>query len=383
VYKKTPRYITNTLDSLKTFRLENLKSGKYLLVAMKDYNSNNKFDPKKDKIGFHKEFVSVPNDTVYEMELFKETVPFKAFKPAQVSGNKLFLGFEGNLKLKENRPQIVLKNKDQIIPSIVTQLPKKDSLQVWYKPLKVDSLSLEITQNKYKNIFNFRIKDQKKDTLNIKAVHQGVLNFRDRFALESATPLTNFDVSKIHLTNKSKEIVPFTTEYDEFHQLLYLDFKRETEENYQLLLSKGALTDFLEKTSDSLNFRFSTKALADYGNLTVNLQNAKRFPIMVELTNEKGDVLAMEYSEKSTSFQFNLLEPAKYFIRAIYDENNNKIYDPGNYLAKKQSEEVIYFSKEVDVRANWDVVQIFDLSIPYTPEPKKGEKKTAKKKTTP
>jgi hypothetical protein len=104
---------------------------------------------------------------------------------------------------------------------------------------------------------------------------------------------------------------------------------------------------------------------------------------MVELTNEKGDVLAMEYSEKSTSFQFNLLEPAKYFIRAIYDENNNKIYDPGNYLAKKQSEEVIYFSKEADVRANWDVVQVFDLSIPYTPEPKKGEKKTAKKKTTP
>ena len=54
VYTDMPRYVTNTLDSLKTFRLENLKAGKYLLVAMKDRNNNNKFNPKTDKIGFNK-----------------------------------------------------------------------------------------------------------------------------------------------------------------------------------------------------------------------------------------------------------------------------------------------------------------------------------------
>jgi hypothetical protein len=41
----------------------------------------------------------------------------------------------------------------------------------------------------------------------------------------------------------------------------------------------------------------------------------------------------------------------------------NKVYDTGNYL-EKYAEEVIYFSKEIDIRANWDVEQIFDLSIP-------------------
>jgi hypothetical protein len=57
-------------------------------------------------------------------------------------------------------------------------------------------------------------------------------------------------------------------------------------------------------------------------------------------------------------------------LRAIYDDNKNKAYDPGNFLAKQYAEEVIYYSKEVEVRANWDVVQAFDLSIPYTHEPK-------------
>ena len=91
VYKDVPRYVTNTLDSLKTFRLENLKAGKYLLVAMKDYNSNNKYNPKTDKIGFSKDFITIPNDTVYELEIFKETLPFKTFKPIQASGNRLLL----------------------------------------------------------------------------------------------------------------------------------------------------------------------------------------------------------------------------------------------------------------------------------------------------
>jgi hypothetical protein len=43
---------------------------------LKDLN-NNKFDPKKEKIGFIKHFITIPNDTVYELELFKETLRLK------------------------------------------------------------------------------------------------------------------------------------------------------------------------------------------------------------------------------------------------------------------------------------------------------------------
>jgi uncharacterized protein (DUF2141 family) len=59
IYKENPRYITNTLDS-KTFRLENLKAGKYLLIALKDLNNNNKFDPKKEKRFIIKHFITIP-----------------------------------------------------------------------------------------------------------------------------------------------------------------------------------------------------------------------------------------------------------------------------------------------------------------------------------
>ena len=43
VYNKTPKYITNTLDSVTTFSIENIKAGTYMLYALKDGNSDNKF----------------------------------------------------------------------------------------------------------------------------------------------------------------------------------------------------------------------------------------------------------------------------------------------------------------------------------------------------
>jgi hypothetical protein len=374
VYNQTPRYVTNTLDSLKTFKLENLKAGKYLLVTMKDYNSNNKFNSKKDKIGFKKEFITIPNDTIYELKLFKETQPFKAYKPIQTSGNKLILPFEG----KTNEVKITLKNGAEILPTIITKFPKKDSLQVWYKPLKVDSLAISVTKEKFSKNFTFKIKDQKKDSLNISPVQNGILNLKERYTLVSATPLTKFDNSKIKLINKDSVSVDFKTEYDDFNQQLFFDFKAAPSDKYTFNIMPGALTDYLGQANDTLIYKITTKSLSDYGNLTVNLQKVKRFPVIVELTNEKGDVLATEYSENNTKIEFNLVEPTLFWLRLIYDDNKNKEWDSGNYLEKRQAEEVVYFSKEIDVRANWDVDQVFDVSIPYTPEPKKKVDKKKK-----
>ncbi len=204
------------------------------------------------------------------------------------------------------------------------------------------------------------------------------MNFRERLTLETATPLTKFDHSKIKLVNKDSVAVDFKTEYDDFNQQLFFDFKKEPSENYTLSMLPGALTDYLEQSNDTLIYKLNTRILADYGNLVVNLQNVKRFPVIVELTNEKGDVLASEYSESSSKVEFNLVEPTLFWLRVIYDDNKNKEWDTGNYLEKRQAEEVVYFSKAVDVRANWDVEQVFDLSIPYTPEPKKKVDKKKK-----
>jgi len=385
IYKQFPRYITNTLDSMRTFQFENLKEGKYLLVALKDKGSNNKFNPKDDKIGFLKSYITIPTDTVYELELFKEVLPLKTFKPIQASGNRLLLPYEGKQDFKNSKPKIVLKNGNEVLETIVTQFPKKDSLQVWYKPIKADSLSMEVEKDQYRKKFSFKIKALKKDTINIKAVQNGQINFRERFTLETETPLVKFDKSKIRLVDKDSVAVDYSTEYDEFEQKLYIDFKKDPLGKYNFTFLPGALTDFYEKTNDTLSYKLSTKEYEDYGNMVLNLQNVKRFPIIVEITNKKGDnVIASEYSTGETTIKFNLLVPEEFTVRIIYDDNKNKVYDTGSFINKTYSEEVFYYQKGIDVRANWDVDQSIDLSVPFNPEVEKKQddqkKKEAEKK---
>ena len=357
IYKETPRYITNTLDSLKVVQIENIKAGKYLLVALKD-NGNNKFNPKTDKIGFQKQYITIPNDTIFELALFKEKLPFKAIKPAQESANRLLMGYEGNPK----GAKVTVKNGAEIIPSIVTQFPKKDSLQVWFKPIKADSLHVAVSKDKFKEDFTVKLKKQKADTLSISAEFTGNLPLREKFTLNSNIPLLNFDKSKISIKNKDSLAVDFTIENDEFHQKLLLNFKKEPLEKYQISFLPGASTDFYEKQNTTLKYTIATKNSSDYGNLKVILEHVKKFPVIVELTDKEGKVIATEYTEKNNIVEFLAVEPAVYTLRIIYDDNKNGIWDTGSYIEKRQTEEVIYFPKEIDVRTNWDVEQPFELS---------------------
>lgn len=357
VYKKAPRYITNTLDSLKIVKLENLKQGNYRLIALKDANGNNKYDPKTDKIGFMKDVITIPNDTLYQLELFKQEMPFKAVNVAQASGSKMTLGFEGNPK----NVKIAVRKGTKNIPYSISRIDKKDSLNVWFQAIKGDSLAIDVSNDKFHKTFSLKIKDQKKDSLSISAKQKTSLPFRERFTLISNTPIAKTEVSKMRLINKDSTEIKFTTEYDSYNQELLFDFEKQPSEKYSLTIMPGGITDLYNAVNDSLRFNFTTGDTADYANIRVKLQNVKRFPVLVELTSKDGKVLASAYSEKETEINFDLIEPALFTLRLIYDDNKNKIWDAGNFLEQRQSEEVVYLPEDINVHANFDWDQVFDV----------------------
>ena len=60
---------------------------------------------------------------------------------------------------------------------------------------------------------------------------------------------------------------------------------------------------------------------------------------------------------------FDYIRPGKYTFRLIEDLNSNDIWDTGNYLKQVQPEPVYYFPNELDVRANWDLNETFNLNL--------------------
>ncbi len=360
IYKENPLYVTNTLDTLKVFALENLKAGNYKIIALKDINNNYKFDPKSDKIGFLKETISVPNDTLFQLELFKELTPFKATKVSQESNNRFFLAVEGNSK----NIKVTALNNDKKVPVIATKYPEKnrDSIQLFIPNIKSDSLVFNVENGSFSKSFKAKIRTlETTDSLQINMIQKSNLHFREKLTLSTKTPIEKIDHSKITLLNRDSVSVNFTTNYDEFSQKIEFDFTKSEEEKYDLKILPGAFLDFYATSNDTLNFKIKTKAYSDYGNLKVNLKNVKRFPIILEVLNPKGDVIASSVSNGKEFLQFDLIEPNIYSLRIIYDDNNNGIWDTGDYLEKRQAEEVKYYSKTIDVRANWDVDQDFIL----------------------
>lgn len=361
LYNDLPRYITNTLDSTTTFELSNLKEGTYQLVALQDLNNNYKFDPGTEKIAFLEDFITVPTDSVYRLNLFKEISGFKAsLRPQHIAQQHLIFGYEGKADL--DSLEISLLSPPQDHTNQITKDRETDTLHYWYEPeLERDSLQFIVTTPTSLDTLLVRKRTVEKDSLTFTFEPSGTLGLNQELKIFPGIPITEINESLLNLVDKDTFPVPFSVKEEAFKNELLLDFEKKENQNYSFTALPGAFTDFFGNTNDTLQASFRTQSLSDFGNVIVNLQNVKHYPVIVQLTNEEGEVQAEKQHDSAGTFNFQNLKPGKYLLRIIYDRNENGRWDTGNYLEQQQPEEIIYFPDLLDVRANWDVTQTFIL----------------------
>ncbi|MFV9549839.1 Ig-like domain-containing protein [Algibacter sp. PT7-4] len=352
IYKETPKYITNTLDSVTTFSIENLKPGKYLLMALKDGNGDNKFQQKTDQIGYYKNYIEVPTDSLYTLRLFKEEIDFNATRPRLISGEKIAFGYEGDY---DNMNIKILSETPDEFEYRITKDPKTDTLNYWYKPrLDVDSLNFKVSKNDFKKEFTARISAQKRDTLVIGASPTGGIGYDEDFKISGTTPLLNFDTSKINMIDKDSTAVTFTTVYDSIKNTYLLKFNKTEDNNYKIEILPEAFEDFFgDKNKDTLSYNLRTKKASDFGYARFTLVNAT-YPLIIQLTDKNGEVKEEKHATQGNTVDFLNLSPSIYSIRIIHDANGNKKYDSGNYLKKIQPEKVSHF-QDIEIRADWGI----------------------------
>ncbi|SFW30604.1 Ig-like domain-containing protein [Sinomicrobium oceani] len=373
VYKQVPTYITNTLDSANTFQITNIKAGKYMLIGLKDNSNTNTYVPKTDKIAFLKDFIEVPTDSVYRLNLFKDNSFYRAARPSLAAKNRIIFGYEGtadslDITLLHPSPPAdfryrILKDKE------------KDTMHYWFTPIEADSLIFKVTNPVavVRDTFTVKIKDLYKDSLSLSAEQKGSLSFKKPFSIGANIPLSAIHKEKISLLNKDSLAVNFTQEIDKKKNMVRLDWEKLPNEKYRLLLMPGAIEDFFGEVNDTLSYNLSTKSFADYGNLRMILHHVDSFPIIIQLTTEKGEVKDEVFAkEAQPHYDFNYLDPGKYLLRVIYDQNGNGKWDTGDYLEKRQPERVSHYPEILDIKANWEIEQDFTLKDPSAPIPKKA-----------
>jgi uncharacterized protein (DUF2141 family) len=361
IFTEKPLYVTSTLDTT-IFRFQNLRAGKYAIIALEDKAGNYFFDQNIDKIGFIDRLIELPQDSILDFRMFQEKANFFWDKPYFINEHHIALAYYGE---REEEPYKMVSQVPESFESLVTQNRETDTLDYWFRGAELDSLQFEFNIKDSLQIKTVYFKNPTPDSLVVDKNTSGSLRLLEKFELKTNLPITEVNSEQVKVTNIDTLPVPASLKIQENYDRITVDFKIIPNDRYEITLLPNALIDFWGNTNDTLVYRTSTKKIEDYGNIFLRVQHQSPHPYIIELL--KGDEVFRRYDTllEGGNYSFKLLDAAKYRIRLIEDANQNKKWDTGNYLEKIQPEQVIYYWKEIDVRANWDMNEIFNTSQNY------------------
>ncbi len=298
--KEKPRYIAK-LDSTGQFHFRHLPSGIFYLYALKDESGQKKYISKRQLFAFADKPVTVgANNTPVTMYAFAE--------------------------------------KDTSKPIAKTTKPiggaKPDKDKEKDKRLK----------------FSVNLENGQQDLLG-----NLVFTFND--------PLKKFDSSKIVFTDEAfKPITQYKLIKDTSNKKITIIYKWPENTAFNLIADREFAEDSAGRKiprTDTLNFR--TMKESDYGNVTIrfnNLDIAKKPVLQILQSGTVKDSARLT----SRDYKVKLFKPGEYEMRILYDENNNFIWDAGEFFGKRrQPEKVIAIKRKLNVKANWDNDNTIDL----------------------
>jgi len=137
-------------------------------------------------------------------------------------------------------------------------------------------------------------------------------------------------------------------------RILNLEALFTADTSYRLTLLPGAFTGIAGQKNDSLDIRFKMKNKDLYGTLKIALPDLKG-PAIIELIDARSKVAATRLMDGPGTAVFDLIAPGKYSALLIFDTNRNGRWDTGRYIRHIQPEKVITFTKELNLKANWEV----------------------------
>lgn len=250
-------------------------------------------------------------------------------------------------------------------------VPQTDTLRMVNKIPKERRLALKEEENKKKEKERKR-RMRKGDTLSVETQFlkmqvdaPAALDLNRNIILKFDEPVESIDTNAIHMTVMVDSVwqdTPFILQKDSIAPRQYQILAAwQPGQEYQLTIDSLCFKGIYGLYTDKVQNKVKVKTLEDYGTLFLNIVGAEA-PAIVQLLNSSGEVVRQQPVNAKNTCDFYFLQPGtKYYIRLFYDRNNNGKWDTGNYEEKKQAEEVFYFPKVWEMKANFEFEETWDL----------------------
>ena len=407
-----PYYLSKT-DEKGRFRFNGLGDDKYLMFAIVDMNASLSFDQPSEQIAFIDSLISpsfvkkpkidttlidsssvvladsvpdVASDSLLKVKDNLFSTQLKTYELFLYTEKDTVLKFMGSKIIRDNTLQFVFNipaNDVSIIPlnyadreiwHYVNTSKNADTITWYYKKLPVDTLELLVKHNlDTLDLLTIRLNKQtqrpgKKRIDKPKALtweanpSSKILKPFTSPKIDFYQPIDSIDFDSVVLIAGNDTILnPIYYFTDSLKMQIEIPVENVEDTRYKVVIPDSVIYDWNGLTNEKLLAQFSTKPLSEYGTFILNVSIEKEQAIILQLLTEDEAILKQDFITRDTVLVYKYLNAGKHKIKAIFDANNNGEWDPGLYLKKKQAEKVIYYKNELEIRANWDIEENWEI----------------------
>ena len=351
--------IYSTTDSSGNFKMQNLRADSYRLYAIKEGTGGDKiYQQMTDEIGFLKDTIKLTaNITDKKIRVFKEDPSTFRVIDRKINGDGSIL-VTWNQKLR--KPTVVITEPTNLDATKQFKFSKtNDSVRVWLNDLSFDSVKVSVLeQGKLQQ--TVKLTRGKKDTYQRAMVpadntEGNLLNPNRPLRLTFPMPVSAVDPTKVTLLEDSVKRTNFQLVKDSADFLSYVvRFPWAPKSTYEIDFGEGSFTGPFSAKNKDFKKKFELASADDYGTLDLKITVPEpNKSYVIQVVNERKEVINQLAMKRDTTVTFTNYRAGKYFLRIVYDNNGNGIWDTGNVRKGLQPEHIYNEPKELSIRANW------------------------------
>lgn len=375
-----PFYFGRT-DKQGSFKINNVKSDTFKVVALLESFTNYKFDNSGESIGFMEDPIIVNDSTNNKIaiSLFQEEGKNRLIKIDSSPYGQLKMIFSTD-------PKAAMLDYEATDVEVYRE-EVADTLFVWHNTAVTDIWPLTVVVDSLRDTISVRGVERdsflKKNKLSITKETSPAavkINPLKSLPITFASPLQSFDTSKIKLYSDSLiTLLPIVVTIDSLDRKNLSIGYPWTDTTYYFRILPGAVTSLRGLVyADTFEQHYEPSPRDAFGDLTLNIRGIQpQTTYFLELLFKKNNLVESFSVANDTLVvkKIMALPTGDYSLRVTKDRNNNGRRDSGNYYRKEQPEEQRVTTLE-ELRAGWEIDTEIDLEKLFTVQerPEKNEK---------
>lgn len=373
-----PIYFSKT-SKTGSFSIENIKAGRYQVLALKDQNLNFIYDQPNELIGFSDTLVNL-NDTLpknIQLRIFQETG-----KRAKLVSSKSIE--PGKIRLTYNAPIESIKLDAAVFNKGYQAWSNagKDTLTVWFSNyyIKRDTIYTTVNDSLFDTL-RMELKTYPQDSVTklakykLSIQNQSVSEGKNALKTQQTPVQSLYGWLKFPLTrpvvqindSKAPQLLedtiqkPIDVQFrldEKTKQTLEINAQRKQSTAYKLIIPDSFMLDLFGLWNQRMEVPFTTNTSDAIGNIKLKITIADiQKHYVLRLYNSASDIV-QEYfcsGEKERTENILHVPSGTYRIGVIEDTNQNGEWDTGRLEQRQQPERVINFKDTYTLKGGWDL----------------------------